>query len=213
MYFSAGFTAFIFFIFLLLLYKPKGFTSFVNTERTVSQYLTHTLAPELYNGLQSDQAFDVNIVDAGLNQAFFYLGWPKKFGPITCFSPAVIFNPQRIVILDKIRFAGLDFAVTVVIRPFFDTAGLLNLDIEMIKTGALKTTFPAKIIARRLYQKKVSSQPQPLPDWQTALAAALFDNKPFTPVFFIDDRKVLLEKINVEKSVLKIRLLPLETKN
>ena len=54
-----------------------------------------------------------------------------------------------------VNYNSVDMVVTVEIMPQFDDKGLLNLEVEKVKMGALGVTFIAKKLAKKMYNEQV----------------------------------------------------------
>jgi hypothetical protein len=72
----------------------------------------------------------------------------------------------------------------------------------------VNVTLIAKVIAKRIYQRRFATANTDSEDWRAQIAASLLNNEPFEPVFRIDDKKVRIEKIAVAEEKLLLRLVP-----
>ena len=66
----------------------------------------------------------------------------------------------------------------------------------------------ARIAAKRMYAQQVATVQVDTEALQTKIVASLLNDEPFDPVFKIDDRKVRIEKITIEKEKLSAHLAP-----
>ena len=196
-------------VLILLLYEPAGYNpTNVIRNRQVSPYLTHELLPELYNGAQLQEPFELCVQQNGINDAISRSKWPKESGGTSFSTPAVLFAPGRIVLMGTTNIKGVELVVTIVVEPALDEDGLLNLPVTKVKVGAMNVTFPARMMAGRMYLERLAERDTDRKDWREQIAAALLNDEPFEPVFEIDDKKVRLRKITVSRGKLTIRLVP-----
>lgn len=196
-------------ILVLLLYKPSRY----NPQQTasgnqVSSYLTHELSPQLYNGLQREEPFELVILQEGINEAIAHSKWPKESEGIRFSTPVVFFVPNNIVLMSSANVKGMEFVVTIMAEPSLDQKGLLNLWVTKVKVGAMNITLLAKMIARRMYRQRLATADIDSEDLGVQIAASLLNAEPFEPIFEIDDKKVRVEKIAVTEGKLTIRLAP-----
>ena len=196
-------------VLILLLYKPAGYNpTNVIQNRQVSPYLTHELLPELYNGAQLQKPFELCVRQDGINDAISRSKWPKEASGTKFSAPAVLFAPGRIVLMGTTDIKGAKLVVTIVVKPALNEDGLLELPVTKVKIGAMNVTFPAKMMARRMYLERLAEMDTDKRNWRGQIAAALLNNEPFEPVFEIDDKKVRLRKITISRGKLTIHLVP-----
>ncbi len=198
---------------LLLLYKPARFsppyiTPAGNKQGLVSPYLTHRLLPQLYNGAQLGEPFDLVVTQEGINDIIARSKWPKESGGTKFLMPVVFFVPDSIVLMGAVVVAGAELVVTVVAEPHLDQQGLLNLRVAKVKVGAMNITLLARLIARRMYLEQLATTDISAEDIRAQIAASLLDNEPFEPIFRIEDKKVRAGKITITQGKLTIRLIP-----
>jgi hypothetical protein len=196
-------------VFALLLHRPAYYKplDFADSKE-VSLYLTHQLLPELYNGAQLQEPFDLVVTQSGINDIVARFEWPQEFGSIRFSAPMVFFVPDSIVLMGTVVMEGAEFVGTVVAEPSLDTEGLLNLQVVSVKIGAVDITPLARVLARRIFQQQFAAAGIGAEDMQAQVAASLLDGKPFKPVFKIEDKKVRVEKITIEQKKLTIRFVP-----
>ncbi|HUT28221.1 MAG TPA: hypothetical protein VMX13_00405 [Sedimentisphaerales bacterium] len=194
----------------LLLYTPGRYKPVAQANsRNMSKYLTHELAPTFYNGAQKGRPFDLPVTQEGINDIIAHSGWPRQYGETSFCEPAVLFEPDGIVLMGTVDMRGVEFVVTIVLEPQLNDMGLLNLRVGKVKVGAMNVTFPARIIAKRMYEQRVGAAPVDFRDIRTQIAASLLNDEPFEPVFKAEDKYVRLEKITLEKEKLTLRLVPI----
>lgn len=193
---------------LLLFYKPAYSIPPETIESTeVSLYLTHILLPQFYNGMQRNEPFDITIAESGINDIIVRLQWPQEIGGLVFMPAKLFFVPDNIVLVTTVDTGRGQLVITVIIQAMLDENGLLNLQIQKIKAGAVNITFLAKAIARKLYQITTGKINTSRLDEQ--IAASLLDGVPFEPVLEIDNKKVKIQKITVEQGDLKLSLMPI----
>ena len=194
---------------VLLLYKPTHYDppDFAPTKE-VSPYLTHELSPQFYNGAQRGEPFDLVVLQKGINDIVARSKWPREFDGIRFSAPAVLFVPDRIVLMGTVNIKGVEFVVTIVAKPRVDDQGLLNLRVAKVKVGAMNITLLARVMAKTMYQQRLSTTPLNAQDLRAKIAASILDDEPFEPVFEVEDKKVRVKKINIKQEKLILRLAP-----
>jgi hypothetical protein len=196
-------------VFALLLHRPAYYKplDFANSKE-VSLYLTNELLPELYNGAQLQEPFNLVVTQSGINDIVARFEWPQEFGSVRFSAPMVFFAPGSIVLMGTVVLEGAEVVVTVVAEPSLDAKGLLNLQVVGVKIGAVDITPLARVLARRICQQQFAAAGIGAEDVQAQVAASLLDGEPFKPVFKIEDKKVRVEKITIEQKKLTIRFVP-----
>ncbi len=193
-------------VFILLLYTPAGYKPAVSrSEDRVHPYLLQ-LSSEFYNGAQFQQPFEVVVIDEKMNEAI--AGWSQASEDVVLLAPAVRFVPARIELMGTASIKGVDLVVTIVLEPRIDANGLLNLQVDKVKTGAVNITPLARMVAGRMYEQQLAVMPIDTDDWRAQVAGSLFDGRPFDPVFPVEDKKVRLKKVDVTDGKLELRLIP-----
>ena len=196
-------------VIVLLLYKPAGYApSDTAREKEVSSYLTHELSPQLYNGAQCREPFDLTITQKGINDIITRSGWPKESDGIRFSTPKVFFVPESIVLMGTAVISGVELVVTVVCNPFIDKGGLLNLRVDKVKIGAMNITLLAKAMAKKMYAHRLATTDIDTEELRAQIAASLLNNEPFEPAFRVDNKKLRVEKITVAQEELTVRLVP-----
>jgi uncharacterized protein YpmS len=196
-------------VFVLLLHKPAYYKPLDYTHnKEVSLYLTHQLLPELYNGVQLQEPFDLVVTQSGINDIVARFDWPQELGSVRISAPMVFFSTGSIVLMTTVVMDGAELVGTVVAEPALDAEGLLNLHVVSVQIGAVDITPLARVLARGICQQKFAEAGIGAEDVQTQMAASLLDDKPFKPVFKIEDKKVRVEKMTIEQKKLTIRLAP-----
>lgn len=200
-------------IFALLLHKPSRYNPVVPAEadpngQRVHPYLHRELASTLYNGAQSRRPFEMVVVDRALNEAIARAKWPQESGGIVFSAPEVLFVPGQIVLMGTANIEGADLVVTIELTPQMDERGYLNLIVDKVKLGAVNITPLARMVARKMYQEGFAAGPVDTEDWRTKIAASLLSEKPFEPVFSVDDKWVRLKGFDVTAGTLSAEFVP-----
>jgi hypothetical protein len=206
-------------ILYLLFYKPARYKPFDiapagNNQDQVSPYLSNVLLPQLHNGAQRQEPFDLVVIQKGINEAIARLQWPMESNGVLLSAPTVYFVPENIVLMGTASIKGAELVITVVAKPSLDEEGLLNLRVEKVKIGAMNITPVARLIAKRMYTERLATVHIDTENLRAKIAASLMINEPFEPIFNIKDifddvdKKVRVEKITMAQKKLTLRLAP-----
>jgi hypothetical protein len=207
-------------ILFLLLYKPARYKPSVNipisnNQKEISPYLTNVLLPQLYNGAQLQEPFDLVIIQKGVNETISRFKWPQESNGVILSAPTVLFVPDNIVLMGTANIKGAELVVTIEANPSLDEEGLLNLNVEKVKIGAMNITPLARLMAKRMYTDRLATVPIDTENLRAKIAASLLNDESFEPVFNIrdifdtnEDLKLRVEKITITKEKLTIRLVP-----
>jgi hypothetical protein len=196
----------------LLLHKPTRYEPLEITaaeKKKFSRYLTNVLLPEIYNGIQRGEPFDVNVPQGGINDIVARSNWPRESADAQFSAPAALLVPDGIVLMGTATLRGVEFVVTVVLEPHLGQDGLLSLRASKLKVGAMNVTFLARIMAKRMYRHRVATVHIDKEDWRTKIAASLLNNEPFEPIFEVEGGRVRIEKIAIDEEKLTLGLVPL----
>jgi len=200
-------------VFSLLLYRPSQYHPALSTvppdpngER-VPRYISHELAPKLYNGAQSRRPFEMVVLDKNLNEALAQQTWLQEAG-VALSAPAVLFVSGHIVLMGTADVKGANFVVTVKLGPQLDEKGCLNLAVEKVKVGAMNVTPLARMMGRKMYKERLDTGPVDTDDIRTKIAASLLSGEPFDPVFLVDDKWVRLQSFEITPGKLIAQLVP-----
>lgn len=196
-------------VFALLFYRPAYYKPLHFADsREISLYLTNELLPELYNGTQRQEPFNLIVPQSGINDIVARFKWPQELGSIRFSAPIVFFVPGSIVLMGTVVMEETEFVGTIIAKPSLDAEGLLNLQVASVRIGAVDITPLAIVLVRRICQQKFAEAGIGADDMQAQLAASLLDGEPFRPVFRIGDKKVRVENIKIERKKLTIRFVP-----
>lgn len=197
----------------LLLHKPARYNPVAPPESSsegerVHPYLTHDLMPQLYNGAQSQRPFDLEVLDAALNEAIAQAKWPQESDGVTFSAPEVLFQPGRIVLMGTADIEGAELVITIELGPRLSEEGLLSIPVEKVKVGAMNITPLAKMIGKQKYQEYLETVPVDTENINAKVAAALLNEESFEPVFKVEDKWVRLEQLTIESGKLAAHLVP-----
>lgn len=209
----AGPVVVIFILFLFLhrpaRYKPPDIAVVGDRQGQVSPYLTHELLPRLYNGAQRDEPFELVVTQKGINDVIAQAGWPKQTSGLKFSAPMVLFIADGIVLMGTVAVGAAELVITIEIAPIFDRQGLLSLNVAKVKAGAVNITPFARVLARKTYFKRPAGSDINTEDLAERIARSLLDGQPLEPVFEIDNKKVRIERIAIEREKLTIYLVPI----
>jgi hypothetical protein len=213
---AAVLVIFVSLLYLLLLHKPARYNPLdIIYDGRVSKYLTHELLPQIHNGAQLGEPFDLVITQKGINDAIARAKWPKRHSGIIFSAPEVLFLPDTIVLMGTAVLKSVQVVITIELNPALNERGLLNLHTSKIKAGIMNITPLVKVIAGRMYADRLAIVDVDPDDLRAQIAASLFNDEPFDPIFEIKDifdgekRKVRVEKITLTPEKLTVRLAPL----
>lgn len=173
----------------------------------ISPYLTHVLAPQIYNGAQRAEPFTMDITEDGVNDIVARLGWPMTAGQIQFSDPQVFFKKDEISIMASTNMYNMNPVGTAAISAGIDEKGLLWMNINSVKIGVVDFTSIARLTARNMYNSYIEQQPD-VNSIELKAAGALLDNKPFEPVFLIEDKKIRLDKVTITEKMIQIHFVP-----
>lgn len=195
------------FVLILLLYRPGGYEPIEpgGQRGRVHPYITY-LSSEIYNGAQLQEPFQLVVLDDKLTESI--AGWSEGSEDVWLSSPVICFEPGRIELMAMADMKGVKLIPTVVLEPEIDENGLLNLQVDKVKIGAVNITPLARIVARRMYAQQLADTPVDMEDWRTKVFASLLNDEPFDPVFKVEDKKIRLKKITITEKNLILNFTP-----
>jgi hypothetical protein len=193
-------------------YKPLDPFSQDYEQGQVSTYLTHQLSPQVYNGIQRGEPFDIVITQDGINDIISHANWPIQSEGMMLYAPAALFVPGTVVLMGTAEVQGVEVVITIELKPEIEENGLINLHVAKVKVGAVNITPLAKPMAQKMYAERVNAVNVDSEALQAKIAASLLNNEPFEPVFMIDGKKVRVESVDVGERELKARLAPVSAR-
>jgi uncharacterized protein YpmS len=195
-------------------YKPYEINPTGNNQDQVSPYLSNVLLPQLHNGAQRREPFDLVVIQKGINEAIARLQWPRESNGVLLSAPRVFFVPDNIVLMGTASIRGADLVVTIVAKPSLDEEGLLRLRVEKVKIGAMNITPLARVMAKKMYADRIANVHVDTENLRARIAASLLNDESFVPVFNVRDifddveQKMRVEKITITQKQLTLRLVP-----
>jgi uncharacterized protein YpmS len=110
--------------------------------------------------------------------------------------------------MGTVSIKGVEFVVTIALEPKINQDGLADLSVTDVKVGAMNLTPLAKLIAKKMYAKRIGTVHVDTKAIEAKIAASLLNGESFKPVFEVDKRKVRIETITVDQEKLTARLVP-----
>ncbi|HOQ05497.1 MAG TPA: hypothetical protein PKY88_09825 [Anaerohalosphaeraceae bacterium] len=189
---------------LLLTVNPDSYKP-VRPEnpREVSPYLTHKLGPDFYDKVQMDQPFELLVEQEGINDILSRYPWPIQLEGFTIYTPMLTFSPETTVLMAKVDYRGLSSILSIYAKPYLDSDGKMNLNIQSVYLGLL----PITPLARRVAEKYVREHFDPQ-DPIESVNYAMISNQPFDPVLRIFDKSARITKLTIESGRARLFLTP-----
>ena len=197
----------------MLLYTPGQYAPTVPADPDqVSTYLTHKLAPDFYNNIQLDTPFWMLVEQVGLNDIIATSSdWPVDAGGAVVSTPSVSLTPGTIKGMAKINFGKFPVVTTVAIKPEIDDNGLLKLNLQHVKAGAINITPMAKALIIKLIDDELNAAPEDFDyGWLRGVRAAVVDNTPFDPAFTLNENTIRVTEFELTDQKMKVLLTPSE---
>ena len=209
-------------ILLAMLQKqPRSFTliSTVSQSEQVSPYLTHYLAPNVHNNIQIDEPFEIVVPQKGINEIIGeedVLGWewPVEFNNVVISRPVAVFDARNIRLMGKVDIVGFETVITLCATPCIDKDGLLSLNMQYVRAGAVDISFLAKKTIERVIEGEIEQMDEDEEQyWLWDILGACTDNKPFEPIFpTIYGKYIRLIKSEISESKLILVFEPSKAK-
>jgi hypothetical protein len=174
----------------------------------VHPYLSKELLPRFNNGVQAQRPFRMTVLDKALNEVIAQAHWLQQAGGVSISLPQVLFEPDRIVLMGTADVEGAPLIVTVELQPQFNEQGLLNLNVEKVKIGAMNITPLARMIGKKMYADRLAAGGIDTEDLKTQITASLLNGEPFDPIVRLDSKKVRLKNAEVSQGQLDIEFVP-----
>ena len=200
-------------VFLLLIYRPGSYNpldydSLGYEQGQVSPYLTHVLSPRFYNNSQLGKPFDLVVTQDGINEIVAGLGWPKFSNGVMLYAPAVLFVPGSVIMMATANAKGMELIITIELVPKIDEQKLLNLHVTKVKVGAVNITPLAKMVGRKMYAERFAGMPVDTEALQKKIVSSLLNEQPFDPVLVVENNKVRIDAITIQKGKLIAHFVP-----
>ncbi len=195
-------------VLILLLHKPAAYKPLESTgSQEENKYWANVLGPQIYNGAQLQKPFDVVVDEQGFNQLVADSGWPKFSQGAVISKPQVKFTPDGIILMGTVTAEGVDLVVTIKGKPSIDPNGLLNLNVDAFKVGALNVTLLARTVARKMYSDQLTESALDPEEINVQILDSIINNEPFEPVFPIEDKKIRITGVVYEEGRLTLKFV------
>jgi hypothetical protein len=201
-------------IYKKLLQNPFGYKPVANEPQDqISKYLTHHISPQVYNGIQLGEPFEVQILDRGLNEIIAATYWPKTYDKYEFSMPRVNFRTGCLEILAAIKVGDeIELFVSLIDEPKITEDNKIILPVKQVQVGTVDVTTLAMLMANNYYTEKIQPQLHENDKWKKQFAQAILEQKGFDPVFKIEDKYVRLQKITFQQGVANVLLMPINKK-
>jgi hypothetical protein len=182
-------------------YRPVKFIA----DGNMSQYLTNYILPELNNKSQYGQPFDLVISETGINDIIVRHIDADSLQQANLSDLSVAFRRGRILLTGKTVYYGIDFIVTLVLKPYIDKEGYFLLKESQIEAGRSRIPFAGEAVKRKVLEGLVRFiNNLGIGDFNEAS----LNNRRIEPVFSLNHRRHRIEKITVGDKELIIHFLP-----
>lgn len=196
-------------ILLLVSHRPGVYRPALPTgDDKPSRYLTHVLLPGLYNGAQLGEPFELVVTQEGINDIIAHSNWPVRVKEITFSGLQVVLSPGQVLMMATANVKDIHFVLTAELNPIIDENGLLTLHVAAVKIGTLNITALAKIIAGKIYSHRLGEAGANLEDLSVRITRSLINDEPFEAVFEFEDANLRIEKLDVLRQEIAVRLVP-----
>ena len=203
---SAGLAALLLVLWFVGLFRTPQYYRAVKpvAGEQVSQYLTNHILPELHNKSQYDQPFDIVLSEQGVNDIIARHVDFNSLRQSGLSDLSVVFKKGRILLAGKTVCYGLDFIVTVVLKPYIDNEGYFFLKMSKIQAGRSRILFIGRAVKGKILRELTDFLNENIVD----STEALLNNHRIEPVFSFNHRKLRIDKITILDKELMIHFLP-----
>lgn len=199
-----------FIIFALLLYKPGKYNPELDESEEISSSLLK-LYSVIHDKSQLRDPFEIVITEKTLNDLINLADWPMESEGVLLYSPAAVIDPNAIILMGTAELQSMEFIITIELRANINENGLMNIDVQKVKVGAVNVTPLAKITAQQMYKQKLAEMGDvDLYTWQAKLVASILTDEPVEPLFDIDRQAIKVKKILIEKGKMTLQLFPVK---
>jgi hypothetical protein len=175
----------------------------------VSRYLTNQLLPNIYNGSQLNQPFELEITQDGLNDILSHMPGAMITDNLTVVRPEVILTTMEVTVMATAETRPMNLFLTIELNPFINKQGLMNLCINRILLGKVNITSIARSIGNKAYidwMARTGTEPNNI---ASQICLSLLKDEPFDPVFEIYGRTMRVSKIDVMRGKMVVLLTPI----
>jgi hypothetical protein len=195
--------------FILIGHKPANYAPpKAANPNEVSRYLTNELLPNIYNGSQLGEPFELEITQDGLNDILSHLPGAMITDNLTVVRPEVILTPMEVKVIATVEARPMDFFLTIELNPFINKQGLMNLCVNRILLGKINITSIARSIGGKAYadwMARTGTEPNNI---SSQICLSLLKDEPFDPVFKMNGRTLRISKIDVMTGKMVVLLTP-----
>ena len=194
------------FWFVGLFKQPRHYkTVRPSTDNHISQYLSNYIVPQIHNKSQYDQPFDLVISEAGVNDIIAAQIDANSLKRSNISDLSVTFKPGKIYLTGKTTYAGFDFVITMILKPYIDSQGRLFINASKIQAGKSRIPFAAEAVKRKILYELAGISG----DADTAAVfASLLASDGIKPEFSINHRKLCVDEIAVRDQNLLLHFNP-----
>ena len=203
---SAGLIALLFVFWFVGLFRTPRYYRAVKpiAGEQVSQYLTNHILPELHNKSQYDQPFDLVLSEQGINDIIARHVDSNSLQQSGLSDLSVVFKKGRILLIGKTVYCGLDFIITIILKPYIDKEGYFFLKASKIQAGQSRVPFIGEAVKRKILRELTNFLNENIAD----STEALLNSRRIEPVFSLNHRRLRIDKITIRDKELMIHFLP-----
>ena len=199
-----------FIIFALLLYKPGKYNPELDESEEISSSLLK-LYSVINDKSQLKEPFEIVINQKILNDLINLADWPMESEGVLLYSPAAVIDPNAIILMGTAELQSMEFIITIELQVNINEQGLMNIEVQKVKVGAVNVTPLAKITAQQMYKQKLAEMGDvDLYTWQAKLVASILTNEPVEPVYDIDRQTIKVKHILIEEGKMTLQLFPVK---
>jgi len=199
-----------FIIFALLLYKPGKYNPELDESEEISSSLLK-LYSVINDKSQLKEPFEIVIDQKTLNDLINLADWPMESEGVLLYSPAAVIDPNVIILMGTAKLQSMEFIITIELQANINEQGLMNIDVQKVKVGAVNVTPLAKITAQQMYKQKLAEMGDvDLYTWQAKLVASILTDEPVEPLFDIDRQAIKVKNILIEEGKMTLQLFPVK---
>jgi len=174
----------------------------------VSRYLTHSLAPEFFNGINKGDKFTLRIHQSGFCDILNKQQWPLEIGKILIKWAKLEILDGKIRIICSIEAFSIDTTFRTDVSTTIDNAGKMQISLSETRAGKLPANFLINKMLKKYYSTIMDAQI--VDSLETKLLESIIEGKKFSPKFDLYGRSIVIEKITAEKNLLTVVILPVQ---
>lgn len=191
---------------ILIAYSPQTYQPAQPANpNELSPYLTHKLGPDFYNQIQLDQPFELIIEQEGINDILARYSWPVQIEGFTVYTPVLNLKSDGVTLMAQVNFKGLSAILSIAAKPYLDSDGKMNLNIQSVYLGALPITPLAQKLAQKFVQEHFDPQ-----DPIESVNYAIVSNQPFDPILHMLGKSARITALTLESGKARLFLTPIQ---